>query len=371
MFQSTNVSQPPEWNWTVITTKAMRAILLSLILLAGCTNENPVSGDGNFYIGGFDSFPNLQSYPAWHPSGNIIAFMHLAALTYNSDDGTIELNPDSTGIYTYSFVDSSITFVRAGFYSELSYSADGEWIVFSAHDRGGPYIGRMTANGDSSAKLKTGKVWFPSCSPADSRIVYNAVPPGGNNPYNYALWVMNLDGSDDHLVLDENLPVMGIKPQWSVSGTALFSLKNGLNKFTLNDHATTHIFSKPLVESYSVNTDYNVIATDGVGDGWLYLCDLNGAHKSLLLRDQSRDYQPKISPAGDRIAFIGAEENRSLRTASVLWIMDLDGLNRRQLIHNNGIEIITYDDPQTNLPPRNNNPEGLIQPQSGLTEFIP
>jgi len=155
---------------------------------------------------------------------------------------------------------------------------------------------------------------------------------------------MNLDGTDDHLIRDEDSPVMGMKPQWSVSGTALFSLKNGLNRFTFEDHQITHIYSKPLVESYSVNTAHNVIATDGVGDEWLYLCDLNGAHKSLLLRDRSMGLQPKISPAGDRIAYIGGEENRSLRSASALWITDLDGLNRRQLIHNNGIKIVTYED---------------------------
>lgn len=122
-----------------------------------------------------------ESMPTWSPDGNQLAYRRGSELRV--------VNADGTG-------DRLVTDLGTEDYTQMAWSPDGAWIVWSARnpDTATGDLYRVRPDGTGRAAItETTVIWeqYPSFM-ADGRIVFTATPQGGviNDP-----WAIAVDGS--------------------------------------------------------------------------------------------------------------------------------------------------------------------------------
>lgn len=171
-------------------------------------------------------------------------------------------------------------------------------IVFSADDgEGNSQIYTMNANGTSVKKLTDfppeGEAIQPSWSPDGQKIIFSSFQRGSS--LGPALWVMDADGSNKHVLYDpepdnpDNLPLAGKNARWSPDGTKV---------------------AFDICLNCQVETNYDI-----------FVFDITTKQLTQLTEHSGSDTNPTWSPDGSQIAF---SSNRDYVNAdSVRWRKDL------------------------------------------------
>jgi len=133
----------------------------------------------------------------------------------------------------------------------------------------------------------------PAWSPDGTKIAFIS-----NRNYDFALYIMNADGSNIQLVTDKVLNPG--EPAWSPDGGKIALSGGMVNTFEPN---------KPFADIYLVNVD--------------------GSGLTKITSDSGLNGSPTWSPDGKRIAF---SSNRELTDGKQeIWVMNADGSNQRKL----------------------------------------
>lgn len=127
----------------------------------------------------------------------------------------------------------------------------------------------------------------------------------GDKPYDNEIYLMNPDGSDMTLLVD-NLEGTLSNPQFSFGGDKVIFSLDSLYEDDRGIQKDARI--------YSINID---------GTGWT---DLSGDDKT------GNDLQAKFSETGEKIIFMNVSNSGTEN--KTIWTMDLDGSNRTKLIDN-------------------------------------
>ena len=182
-----------------------------------------------------------------------------------------------------------------------AWSPDGKKIAFVSNrnnvNEDHRQIWVIDADGKNPIRLTDGLIdVFPDWSPDGTKIVYDThlVPeehdlaPGG-------ITVMDADGNNKRLVKNAR----GLHPSWSPDGKRIA-----------------------------------FIAGKNPGDdAQIYVLDVDGRNRMQLTHDFVHKRLPSWSPDGKRIAYVGG---------LVIWVMDSDGENQRQLTKVNNDEHPTW-----------------------------
>lgn len=184
-------------------------------------------------------------------------------------------------------------------------------IVFSADDgEGNSQIYTMNANGTSVKKLTDfppeGEAIQPSWSPDGQKIIFSSFQQGSS--LGPAIWVMNADGSNKHVLYDpepenpDNLPLAGRNARWSPGGTKV---------------------AFDICLNCQVETNYDI-----------FVFDITTKQLTQLTEHSGSDTNPTWSPDGSKIAFssnrdyINADSDRWRKA---LYIINSDGTGLQRL----------------------------------------
>lgn len=229
-------------------------------------------------------FRLTDSFPAWSPDGEWIAYSH----------GSSE--PGVSGIYLIDPEGNNKQQFHAGARASApAWSPEGKWIAFYQ----GTQIFKKHVETDSLVQLTTeGRSFFSAWSPDGEWIAYNVSVCDG--PGTCGIWLMNSDGAEHKNLIDG-----GSHPDWHPMDDKILFIKNR--------------------------------SKDGITQGneiWEY--DINTIEEHLLSFLERTDHYDtrylKYSPDGERMVFGSQPYGGSFQ----LWIMDLDGTQRSQLTQDGG-----------------------------------
>jgi TolB protein len=162
-------------------------------------------------------------YPCWSPDGRRIAF------TSDRNESTNLYVMDADGANVRRLVASK----AVCYMPSWSRTADGERIVFGMH---GEKPEMASIRPDGAGLFMLGEGHDPCLSPDGRLIVYTGQISGG-----VTVWVMNADGSDKHVGVNEPNPLGAVFPNWSPDGKQIVFSKNvgdGLELFIVGVDGT-------------------------------------------------------------------------------------------------------------------------------------
>jgi Tol biopolymer transport system component len=145
--------------------------------------------------------------------------------------------------------------------------------------------------------------WSPTFSADGTKIAYERTVLSGGDPANGGIWVMNADGSNQHLVdgLDGS-------PTWSPDGTKLAVVDRATSHiYVINSDGTGRTELTSSADGYPQwSPDGTKIAFESTRDGsapQIYVMGADGSNQTRLTNDDDLDGYPSWSPDGSKIAF--------------------------------------------------------------------
>jgi Tol biopolymer transport system component len=212
-----------------------------------------------------------------------------------------------------------------------SFSPDGNTILFSSNQFGSWQIYKMNSNGSSIQQLTFGpdEAFAPDMSP-DGQIVYK-----NSNPSVDSIWVMNSDGSHAHQIYQS-----GWDPGWSPDGSQILFASGSLDSAQLyvinaNGNGLKQLTNMSGIRGRSDWSIQNVIAFYA-GPSWqrnVFTIRADGSNL-VQLTDGGNSQGPAFSPDGEWIAFTGYFDNMGDANGCEIYIIRIDGSDRRRLTSN-------------------------------------
>jgi len=313
-------------------------ILLIPLLAAGC-GDDPVKPA---VCPPFSPISSGAISPTWSPDGSKIAY----------GDATDSTGNYVPGFYVVDTTGSGLTKVLGGaftFSPELAWSPDGSRLAYVV----GTQLWTLTL-----ADLST-KQWpvpndfarYPAWSPDGRLIVYTAIRHNFEPDSMGGLHILDTsDGTQRALLHDGSLATDGIASAWSPDGQAVAFVRGenegrSSNIFSMRVDGTQYrrLTSFPgyagspqwTPDSRAIFFDMNPPPCEPSATSnhatWKVNADGTGLQQWPVLLDDPRvqfGYTFRLSPNGQRTAFIGLD---SMRTAGVLTVMNVDGSGRKQL----------------------------------------
>ena len=224
-----------------------------------------------------------SSDPGWSPDGTQIVFTSQSYSHFYS--AIFTANSDGSGLrqLTQQHVD----------YSPV-WSPDGTRIAFVS----GLRIFVMDADGENLQQITEGSNTSLVWSPDGTRIAF--VGQQNDSFYDNEVFVVDADGQNQQQLT--NLDSRSVKDlQWSPDGTRI------------------------------VFTQYSS------GSGEIYVVDAYSRDLTQLTRHNADDNRPVWSPDGTRIAF-QSDRSTDLSTYDMVFLVDVDGANLRQLTHSSDLQ---------------------------------
>jgi len=214
--------------------------------------------------------------------------------------------------------------------------ADSGLIVFYSERDGNAELYTMNSDGSDQYRLtfNTFDEVAPIWSPDGSRIAFLSnredPDPGGCFPECfYQLYMINADGSEEHMVVETEMSVH--HPDWHPDGSKIsFDAEQGFqgNIYQLNVDGSG---LKLLIEDgfwadWSPDGSQIVFVSNRDGNLEIYLADADSSNQRRLTNNQRRDFFPAWSPDGERIAFMAGVGH-----GAQLFIMNTDGSGEQQI----------------------------------------
>jgi dipeptidyl aminopeptidase/acylaminoacyl peptidase len=217
----------PDWS-----PDGTRLVLTSL--LAFPPDIVVVNADGTGEINLSDDIDAGVWQPSWAPDGREIVYQEgsgTAVLGIMSADGSSRRLIDLTGqadLAKVEYPEWSPGGDRIAFTGTYLVEREGETLapydIFTVAPDGSG-LTQLTVQGDPDDSV--GPSFEPEWSPDGTRIAFSRWWDPGDTSYQPTIWVMNADGSDQHLlVAEDDLDLE--KPVWSPDGTRIaFTVNNG------------------------------------------------------------------------------------------------------------------------------------------------
>lgn len=234
--------------------------------------------------------------PRWSPSGNRIAFV--SATDEGAEIYMHWVNSGKTAKLT------QLPFTP----SSLTWSPDGQHLAFSMNvEKAAPVLAKVP-------KKPKGAKWADAPRITD-RVYHEADGRGYLKPGFNHIFVMPASGGALRQLTSGDWHHRGTL-SWSKDGTAIYFSANRIPDWEYRFRNS---------EIYKVNV------TDGT--------------VTALTQKDGPDYEPQVSPNGKHIAYLGFEDKVQAYQLRRLWVMDIDGNNKRCISNalDRGISNITWD----------------------------
>jgi Tol biopolymer transport system component len=313
---------------------ALVGIFTALLLLAGAHAAHAAFPGANGKIT-FDRYTALllTESPAATRDGKALARHVSTRLPLPQVDQVWTINPDGSAA---SNVSNNSALDEYG-----NWSADGAKIAFDDWSSFvDPQVSSMNADGSAQTDLTNNTALSDSTaawSPDGTRIVYAHVNPTTKVS---EIWVMNADGSNQHLLVTPAEGLGDFNPNWSPDGTRVaFSRQD-----TEADTAQIYVANADgsgTPQNVSNNSDYDEDpnwSPDGTrlvfdkyvnddGDAQIWVMNADGSAPHLVLATDGVDDEAAAwSPDGTQIAY-----ERSADRAREIWVVAADGSGDHQV----------------------------------------
>ena len=251
-----------------------------------------------------------DTFPAWSPDGNWIAYHH-----FNPDPF------DSTyvsGLYLIDINGENRRLVIAGDARCPDWSLDGSRLVFSTGD-----IFTISIYGDNLVQLTHGgSHFFPSWSPDGKKIAYDI-----SINDSAGIWVMDADGANKQFLI-----LFGRDPDWSPDGKKIVYVSSvevefGEEVWIANSEGTKNIrITYNETTDFSPNFSINTLFIAWNHNGELWIMNTDGSNQHRI----TNGVEPSWSPYSKQIVFSRLTQNQERR---VLWIINISGTGEQQLTY--------------------------------------
>jgi Tol biopolymer transport system component len=245
--------------------------------------------------------PESEAQPTISPDGTRIAFQR--GLEANTNDEIYVMNSDGSN-------QTRLTF-SPGEDQDPTFSPDGTKIAFVSARTGDNEIYVMNSDGSNQTELtfSPGEDQDPTYSPDGTKIIFageTLVSHPFGVIYEYAIYVMNSDGSDLHRLND----IYGaLRPDFSPDGTKIAF-----------EHFTIHL-GKEGVPGPLPQEEH----------GEIYVMNSDGSNPTRLTNNTVVDSDPTFSPDGTKIAFFS---DRDGPRVPEIYAMNTDGSSQTNLTNN-------------------------------------
>jgi TolB protein len=206
-------------------------------------------------------YGGVAQSPSVSPDGSRIAFQTFS--TGNNRAVLAFVNADGTG-YSVPFDSGSQPWDDRA----PSWSPDGQWIAFASTRpfNEAYHVWVMHPDGTGLRQVTQGWGYAPDWSPDGTKLVYSGLGDNGNN----AVWMVNLDGSNEHRVTSSAFSEDD--PAWSPDGTQIAFARYTTDFRVSNEHS-------------------------------LYLVNADGTNDHRVTFDATYDSRPRWSPDGSKLLF--------------------------------------------------------------------
>ena len=216
-------------------------------------------------------------------------------------------------------------------------------IVFASGKAGDFDIWSLDLEGQNLTQLTHGTSWndAPKWSPDGGSIVFVSNRTGVPE-----LWLMDEDGKNQRALTSSGK--LHAEPCWTPDGAAVvcsanYSEGDNLSIYRIdlsNPEAPEQLIDQSGLDSGPcVSPDGKFVAFSATFDGnediWQHEIGTDAKHR--LSTHAARDFSPRYSPDGQRIAFISERDEHAAGQKSAdsdVWVMNIDGSDRRKVTSN-------------------------------------
>lgn len=308
--------------------RRLRSLLIGVLTLAvfsGCDGTGPPD-EGN--TPGLPE-PQVQSFPRWSPNGGRILYYDHGLVRYDPETNRSEHDQSQRGLWTMRPDGTDRRQVLAGESLYGDWSPGRDSLVFEA---GGQIYTAAFAGGvvDTASIVRLSppgrRCFFPDWSSNGKRVAYdntNCGTAANPTPESCGIYLVTNEGTRRKRVS------RGRYPGWSPDGEHLVyvGLREEIFRLDLREERQSRLTSLNQETPDAADVLYPRFSPDGEVilveiNSLVWTMDADGSNKKQLT-EKGSGQEPDWSPGGERIVYIGPEQT--------IWVMDADGSDKMQL----------------------------------------
>ncbi len=313
--------------------KRFAVFTLLIFIVDACGDRSVVIPPGDHPV-----YPAIDGTPAWSPDDSSIVYAHAGIIQVFQGGGT-QYNPDSAGLWLMKADGSNGRIFLNGNYNAASWSPDGAWL---AMNHGGNIVKTNLAK-DSIISLTSSDGCYDAAWSPDGRwIAFSFIIPGDTGTS--GVWIMKSSGFGD----SSRKISCGTAPSWFPDLTLLVGIRTRDGRVGLSRIAPFSRTMPPETLSFSFNhgvgaakpaPDGKKLALSLLPPGGLYniwTINVDGTGLTQLTSSgTTADFNWNSS--GSKIVYIGYNwETFDPGNNGVVWVMNADGSNKKQLTYGPG-----------------------------------
>ena len=304
------------------------------LLLIGC-NDQIVGGGPSADPG--DIYPPHHEAPSWSTDG-LIAYRDNGYVPSATDTGSYYVDEDLVGIWVLNPDTGVEEHVLAGG-KHPDWSPDGSRLLVVSEGR---QLWIVNSDGSGEEQLTfSGRNLYPDWSPDGSMVAWHRTDGDDQG-----LWLMRSTGDSQRAVLNG-----AYYPDWSPAGDRVLCAGwwggvHGLLEYTISTGAVTFLATDDsdsgvtsLQPTYSPNGSQIAFTRHCVGDLYqVWVMESDGTGSGQLTWDGAKD--PAWSPDGECVVYTRENWQSNAPEDGVLWIVNVETGEQRQLTHKRGEEVL-------------------------------